>query len=100
MEGVSAEQDLSIEEAAVELGMSPTAVIRLLEAGQLPSHLGPDGRRRRILRSDLEAHREERFALRQQMVQEQRARRWADASGAPVPHVEDGPAPGGDVQVR
>ena len=68
MEGVSAEQDLSIEEAAVELGMSPTAVIRLLEAGQLPSHLGPDGRRRRILRSDLEAHREERFALRQQMT--------------------------------
>ena len=97
---MSAEQDLSIEEAAVELGMSPTAVIRLLEAGQLPTQLGPDGRRRRILRADLEAHREERFALRQQMVQEQRARRWADVSGAPVPQAEDGPAPGGDVQVR
>lgn len=81
--------DLSIEEAAVELGMSPTAVIRLLESGQLPSHLGPDGRRRRVARADLDAHREQRFALRQQMVQEQRARRWADASGvAPEPEPE------------
>ena len=70
--------DLSIEQAAVELGMSPTAVIRLLESGQLPSHLGPDGRRRRIRVSDIELHRSERFDLRQQMVQEQRARRWAD----------------------
>ena len=77
--------DLSIEEAAVELGMAPTAVIRLLESGQLPSHLGPDGRRRRIARADLDAHREERFALRQQLVQEQRARRWAEASGPPAP---------------
>lgn len=75
--------DLSIEEAAVELGMAPTAVIRLLESGQLPSHLGPDGRRRRIARADLDAHREERFALRQRMVQEQRARRWAESSGTP-----------------
>lgn len=78
-----ATDDLSIEEAAVELGMAPSAVIRLLESGQLPSHLGPDGRRRRIARADLDAHREERFALRQQMVQEQRARRWADVSGTP-----------------
>jgi excisionase family DNA binding protein len=70
--------DLSIEQAAVELGMSPTAVIRLLESGQLPSHLGPDGRRRRIRVADIEQHRTERFDLRQQMVQEQRARRWAD----------------------
>ena len=75
--------DVSIEEAAVELGMSPTAVISLLESGQLPSHLGPDGRRRRIARDDLTAHREQRFALRQQMVQEQRALRWAEASGVP-----------------
>jgi excisionase family DNA binding protein len=87
--------DLSIEEAAVELGMSPTAVIRLLETGQLPSHLGPDGRRRRIARSDLEAHRVARFALRQQLVQEQRARRWAEASGA-VPE----PAPESSVEAR
>lgn len=70
--------DLSIEEAAVELGMSPTAVIALLENGQLPSHLGPDGRRRRIRVEDVEKHREDRFALRQKRVQEQRARRWAD----------------------
>ena len=75
--------DVSIEEAAVELGMSPTAVISLLESGQLPSHLGPDGRRRRIARADLAAHREERFALRQQMTQEQRALRWAEHSGIP-----------------
>jgi hypothetical protein len=75
--------DLSIEEAAVELGMSPTALISLLETGQLPSHLGPDGRRRRIAVKDLAEHREQRFALRQQMVQEQRALRWAETSGVP-----------------
>jgi excisionase family DNA binding protein len=77
--------DVSIEEAAVELGMSPTAVIRLLESGRLDSHLGPDGRRRRIARENLEDHRERRFTLRQQMVQEQRALRWAEASGVPLP---------------
>lgn len=76
-------EDVSIEEAAVDLGMSPTAVIRLLESGQLPSHLGADGRRRRINRVDLAEHREQRFALRHQMVQEQRALRWAEASGVP-----------------
>ncbi len=70
--------DLSIEEAAVHLGMSPTAVISLLESGQLPSHLGADGRRRRVRVADVEKHREDRFALRQKRVQEQRARRWAD----------------------
>jgi excisionase family DNA binding protein len=70
--------DSSIEEAAVTLGISPTEVIRLLESGQIPSHLGPDGRRRRILDADIQAHRDHRFNLRQQMVQEQRARRWAD----------------------
>jgi excisionase family DNA binding protein len=75
--------DLSIEEAAVELGMSPAAVISLLETGQLPSHLGPDGRRRRVAREDLATHRAERFALRQQMAQEQRALRWAEHSGIP-----------------
>jgi excisionase family DNA binding protein len=69
--------DASIEEAAVELGISPTEVIRLLESGQLPSHLGTDGRRRRILLSDLASHREARFNQRQQRVQELRARRWA-----------------------
>lgn len=72
------QRDSSIEEAAVELGISPTEVIRLLESGQIPSHLGPDGRRRRILNADLEAHREQRFNLRQARVQEQRARRWAE----------------------
>ena len=91
--------DLSIEEAAVELGMSPTAVIQLLENGQLPSHLGPDGRRRRIARADLQTHREQRFALRQQLVQEQRARRWSEASDLPPERVYE-PAPGDGVDTR
>jgi excisionase family DNA binding protein len=81
--------DVSIEQAAVQLGMSPTAVIELLESGQLPSHLGPDGRRRRVRVEDLERHREERFALRQQLVQEQRARRWAQGTGEPVDELPD-----------
>ncbi|MBC7679222.1 MAG: hypothetical protein H7233_09555 [Pseudorhodobacter sp.] len=68
--------DLSAHEAAVELGVSPTVLSRLLEGGQLPSHLAEDGRRRRVLRSDLAVHRDQRFALRQRMVQEQRDRRW------------------------
>jgi hypothetical protein len=71
-------EDVSIEEAAVELGMSPTAVIQLLESGRLASHLGPDGRRRRVLRMDLAVHREVRFNLRQARVQEERSRRWAE----------------------
>lgn len=81
--------DASIEEAAVELGISPTEVIRLLESGQLPSHLGPDGRRRRIRNTDLEAHREQRFNRRQERVQEQRARRWADEHAAPSLDPDD-----------
>lgn len=80
----SSATDASIEEAAVELGISPTEVIRLLESGQLPSHLGPDGRRRRVLKTDLATHREQRFNVRQQRVQEQRARRWAEAHDPPV----------------
>jgi excisionase family DNA binding protein len=84
-------EDLSIEEAAVELGMSPSAVSRLLESGQLPAHLGPDGRRQRIWRADTQRHRKDRFALRQRMLQEQRARRWADSIGAP-----SGPDQGAD----
>ena len=75
--------DASIEEAAVELGISPTEVIRLLESGQLPSHLGADGRRRRVLTTDLAAHREDRFNFRQQRLQEQRTRKWAEASDEP-----------------
>lgn len=68
--------DLSADEAAVELGVSPTVLGRLLSGGQLPSHLSEDGRRRRVLRSDIDLHRDERFALRQRLVQEQRDRRW------------------------
>jgi excisionase family DNA binding protein len=90
--------DLSIEEAAVQLGMSPTAVISLLENGQLPSHLGPDGRRRRVLAADVDKHRHDRFELRQKRVQEQRARRWADPNaptdaGLDLETVLDGSGP-------
>ena len=70
--------DCSLEEAAVVLGVSPTVLGRLLQSGQLPGHLGPDGRRARVLRADLDAHRHDRFALRQRMVQEIRARRWVE----------------------
>ena len=70
--------DVSIDEAAVELGMSPTAVIQLLENGRLPSHLSSDGRRRRVLVEDLAIHREVRFNVRQRRVQEQRALRWTE----------------------
>ena len=81
--------DLSIEQAAVELGMSPTAVIHLLESGHLGSHLGPDGRRRRIRVADVERHRTDRFDLRQRRVQEERARRWADPEAAQEQHDLD-----------
>jgi excisionase family DNA binding protein len=82
---VFAEQDdVTIEEAAVELGMSPTAVIRLLETGQLPSHLGADGRRRRVLRKDLTTHRTDRFDLRQRMAQERRTRGTVEQYDEPV----------------
>jgi excisionase family DNA binding protein len=81
--------DLSIEQAAVELGMSPTAVIHLLESGQIASHLGPDGRRRRIRTADVAKHRTERFDLRQKRVQEERARRWADPEAAQEEHDLD-----------
>jgi excisionase family DNA binding protein len=81
--------DLSIEQTAVELGMSPTAVRHLLESGQLPSHLGPDGRRRRVRLADVERHRTDRFDLRQKRVQEERARRWADPEAAQEQHDLD-----------
>ena len=84
--------DVSIEEAAVDLGMSPTAVIALLESGKLPSHLGPDGRRRRILRADLARHRDERFNVRQARVQEERARRWAEPTAGNMTDLDDLPA--------
>ena len=70
--------DCSLEEAAVALGVSPSSLVRLMTSGRLAAHLGPDGRRQRILWRDLDAHREDRFVLRQQMVQEIRARRWAE----------------------
>jgi len=75
--------DLSLEEAAVELGVSPAVVTQLLTGGQLPSHQGGDGQGLRVLRDDLATHRDRRFAFRQQLVQEQRDRRW------PLPETQD-----------
>ncbi len=70
--------DCSLQDAAVALGVSPSVLGRLLQSGQLPAHLGPDGRWSRVLLADLDTHRDDRFALRQRMVQEIRARRWAE----------------------
>ena len=70
-----AEQDLDLAEAAVHLGMSPAALAQLLDRGTVPSHLGRDGRHRRIALADLELHREQRFALRAHLTQLARERR-------------------------
>jgi hypothetical protein len=67
--------DLDLPAAATHLGMSPSAFTQLLDRGVVPSYIGHDGRHRRILLADLEAHRDQRFALRQQLSQEARARR-------------------------
>lgn len=69
--------DCSLQEAAVYLGVSPTALARLVDGGRLPSRLGPDGLRRRVSVRDLDLHREDRFDLRQRLAQEMRARRHA-----------------------
>ena len=61
--------DLDLAEAAVHLGMSPAALAQLLDRGVVPSHLGNDGRHRRIALADLELHREQRFALRAHLTQ-------------------------------
>lgn len=69
------EQDLDLAQASAHLGMSPTALALLLDRGVVPSYLGRDGRHRRIALADLEAHRDDRFALRQQLTQQARDRR-------------------------
>ncbi|MCW2726437.1 MAG: hypothetical protein JWN35_3358 [Frankiales bacterium] len=73
--GTDSELDLDLPAAAAHLGMSPTAFAQLLDRGVVPSYVGDDGRHRRILLADLEAHRAERFALRQQLSQQARERR-------------------------
>jgi hypothetical protein len=64
------DRDLTIVEAAVHLGMSPTSFAELLDRGVLPMSPG-----RRISLSALEAHRNERFEVRQQLAQSARERR-------------------------
>lgn len=67
--------DLDLAQAAVHLGVSPVALAELLDRGTVPSYLGRDGRHRRVALADLEAHRAERFALRQRLSQQARDRR-------------------------
>lgn len=71
------DEDSSLHQfdAAAHLGMSPAALTELLDRGQLPSHLGQDGRHRRVALADLEAHRDERFALRHDLTQQARQQR-------------------------
>lgn len=64
------DRDLTVVEAAVHLGMSPASFAELLDRGVLPMSPG-----RRISLSALEAHRNERFAVRQELAQQARERR-------------------------
>lgn len=68
-------------QAAEYLGVSPTVLARLLDNGALPWVNGADVRHRRIRLADLDAHRDERFALRQKLATEARERRYATGGG-------------------
>jgi len=69
------ETDLTLAEAAVVVGMSPTSFAALLDRGVVPSYLGRDGRHRRVTLDAVEAHRDGRFALRQDLAAQARERR-------------------------
>ncbi|MCU1589985.1 MAG: hypothetical protein JWP11_1241 [Frankiales bacterium] len=79
--------DLHQLEAAVHLGMSPTSFAELLDRGVVPSYLGRDGRHRRVTLAALEAHRADRFALRQDLSQQARA--WRRPSRSPESETAD-----------
>ncbi|MCW2622058.1 MAG: hypothetical protein JWL64_1660 [Frankiales bacterium] len=68
---------LDLSQAAEYLGVSPTALARLIDTGIVPWVATDDVRRRRIRLADLEEHREQRFALRQRLAAEARQRRNA-----------------------
>lgn len=75
------EETLDLAAAAEHLGVSPTVLSQLLDRGTLPWQPTGDVRVRRIALRDLEQHRDDRFALRQQLARQQRARRanaWVD----------------------
>jgi hypothetical protein len=74
--------DLHQLEAATHLGMSPTAFAELLDRGTVPSYLGHDGRHRRVTLAALEAHRDARFALRQELTAQARERRRPTAGSS------------------
>lgn len=61
---------LDLRSAAEHLGVSPTELMRLLDRG-LPWHQGADDARL-VRRSDLEAHRAERYARQQRTSQQAR----------------------------
>jgi excisionase family DNA binding protein len=68
---------LDLLQAAEYLGVSPTALARLLDNGALPWVNNGDVRHRRVRLADLDAHRDERFALRQKIAAQTRERRYA-----------------------
>jgi hypothetical protein len=68
---------LDLMRAAEYLGVSPTALARLLDTGILPWVPTDDVRQRRIRLADLDRHRDQRFALRQRLAAEVRLRRNA-----------------------
>ena len=70
---------VTMAEAAVELGVSPTELCRLLDTGVLPSVNTSDVRVRRVSAAALQRHRTDRFALRQKLAEQAHVlhrRRW------------------------
>lgn len=90
---------LSLAHAAEHLGVSPTVLARLLDTGALDWQPTDDVLVRTVRRADLEAHRDARFALQQELAQQARAlgrgdlgawESWED----PDPGSEPGSGPG------
>jgi hypothetical protein len=75
------DETLDLGAAAEHLGVSPTVLAQLMDRGTLPWRTTPDVRVRRVALRDLEQHRDQRFALRQDLARKQRAQRvnaWVD----------------------
>jgi excisionase family DNA binding protein len=66
---------LDLLRAAEYLGVSPTALHRLLDTGVLPWVRTSDVRTRRVRIADLDRHRDERYDLRHRLAAEARERR-------------------------
>lgn len=65
---------LDLGPAAEHLGVSPDVLARLLDSGALPWRRTDDVMRRTVRLTDLEAHRDARYALHQRLAAEVRAR--------------------------